>query len=225
MPAAPRVTEVVAGIERDLAARLGLRRRLLPEDLATFHGTWKGHPVVVDTTAWDGPAIAYGRVVTVRGGDLDIGNLLYVPRPTLDVPVLGIDLVRARPDVAIVVADLSPVDRQPANDGETPSDAPEWARGILSPQALIARSHPDLAAPLLTRIDAFVNRFMSDVESGRPSRDESNARAGQARYLEAHRRDRPMRQMLAGMTSGAWADRFFADVLFPLPEPLALRRQ
>lgn len=224
--------ELVRRIERRLVSELSLEARALPPELATLQGTFRGEPATLEARAYAGPRLGYMRCVEVRSRDLDIGNVLGLPRAEFALPVLGIDLVEVGRDTAVVVADLSPMTEGRAERAEqhallarhrpssaalgAASELPDWAREWFSDDALAARVGPGEAGASEAAVGAYVAAFIelvrrAEAEPAGAALISSRQRA----YSAAHReRDRGL-LLLRRMFDPALADRFMREVLFP----------
>jgi hypothetical protein len=207
-----------------------LQPRPLPADLASVDGSWRGEPMRWRARAYAGPAVAYARVVTLAGGEVEIANLLCVPRSTRALPMLGVDLVLVAPSRgALVVADLSPP------PGVTTTSPPELlhARSTLTPAGVLPpwAQRCFSATPLFVRVDgahetacaatavsALVRTFV-DATRNTPSDDDLVALRGRARWtqetLAAHRAEDRTLDLLARMFPTSVARRLIEEVLFP----------
>jgi hypothetical protein len=173
-------------------------------------GSWKGDPVRWRAIAWEGPRVGLFRTVRVSSEGLEIVNVLAWARAPLAAPILGIDLVAARHDSAIVVADLSPLDPTP-----TPNAAlPAWAQRIFSPTPIVERVTVDSAPSVLDRVQAMTANFVTLV-LGAGAADPCWRDAAIERYRLAHLDDERMRTMLNHMFGAAHAERLLHTVLFP----------
>lgn len=197
--------------ETALVERLYLERMSLPGRDSAYFGSWKDHPVKLSFRYWRGPKVAVARTVSLEGHDLEIGNLVAVARTPLDAPILGVDLVAARQDAGLVVADLSPL----IGTGCAVEGLPEWARTIFSPAPLIARVTPDTAPGALSEVGRLCERFAALVENAAPLESTSARDVAVERYRDEHLRDDRMRSMLAHMFGEGTAGILMTDVLFP----------
>ena len=205
--------EAVARIETRMTADLSLTPDPLRPGLATAEGAWKGDAVRIVANAWNGPVVRFARFVRLTSPVLDIGNLLVLPRPPSAAPIFGADLVAARPDAGLIVADLSPVDGVPA---PSPNPGlPEWTAGIFSASPMFVRVTVDETASALAAVEAMARTFMEALRRGAPLPDGQVADAHR-RYLSAHRRDDKMMTMLAHIFGPAWTADFVDAVLFPV---------
>ncbi|HEX2569575.1 MAG TPA: hypothetical protein VH877_08455, partial [Polyangia bacterium] len=172
----------------------------------------KDTPVRLVSRAYRSPSsrLAYARFATLRGGALDVGNALCLPRPRRPgedapwavAPIFGVDLVAFGRDTALVVADLSPTCegsrgraaqleamarwRDTSEVGTLPpaGPLPAWAACCLSPHALSAR----VGAAELTKIrvalarlgDTFVRLVQDGGLEPEPHRGAGPVSAGDA---------------------------------------------
>ena len=202
-------------IESRLVDALSLSPLPLPPALSAATGAWKGESASIAATAWSGPAIALARFVRLTGAALDIGNVLVVPSPWRDAPIFGVDLVAARPDAGLVVADLSPLAYDP---GAAPRmDLPEWARSIFSASPVLRRITPSGAPEALEAVDAMAQEFVARLAGAPQLTASADATHAQRRYMEAHRSDERTVTMLANIFGTAWATPFVSQVLYPVP--------
>jgi hypothetical protein len=224
--------QVVRRIERRLVNELSLEARALPPGLSSLHGNFRGEPATLEARAYAGPRLGYVRFVEVQSRDLDIGNVLGLPRVEFALPVLGIDLVEVGRDTAVVVADLSPMTGDPANLAEqhavlarhqassarlaSTTDLPDWAREWFSDDALAARVAPGQAAVSEAAVSAYVAGFIELVRGASAAPERAEHISGRQRaYAAAHReRDRGL-LLLRRMFEPALAERFLREVLFP----------
>ena len=230
--------DVVRDAERLLAESLSLRPIALPPELARAEGEWKGAPVVIETSAHGGGAVAYARFATVwqpgaePGRALEIGNVLALGAPSSGLPVLGADLVGMGARGRMIAADLSPtLPAGPARDAQlaplaegasararlTPGgELPDWCARFFSPHALFVRPGPEELPAALAELDRYPRLFCRLArEPGDVANGTSAAAAVQRQYLAAHRTDDKGLGMLARMFGEAWARRYVGEVLFP----------
>lgn len=201
--------------EIEHAAVQGLH--LTATDRSRVHrGTWKGEPCALETSEWQGPRIALFRSARLTGRDLEIVNVIGISRAPLDAPILGIDLVAARPDAAVIVADLSPLEPPQAAHPSLPA----WARGIFSDAPLIERVDPGTAAAPLARVRAMVEAFVTNVNAAGPVSNAALRQSAIERYRRAHLEDERMETMLAHMFGAADAAMLMPEVLFPHVEEI-----
>lgn len=147
------------------------------------------------TRAYRDPSsrLAYARFATLRGGALDVGNCLCLPRPRSPAgaalvgsgaPIFGIDLVAFGRDTALVVADLSPTHETPTERAtqlepmarwRTTSEIaslppagplPAWAACCLSPHPLYARIGAAELANARIALAALGDTFIHLVQGG-----------------------------------------------------------
>jgi hypothetical protein len=202
-------------LERHLADSLQLTPLPLPPEFTTREGRWKGSGATLMATAWSGPSVAFARFVSLTAPALDIGNILVMPRRDLAAPIFGADLVGARPDAGLVVADLSPVVGGP--DGAPAAPLPDWAAGVFSSTPVIERTSPEHVFRALGQVDDMARRFVSLLGETTTPGDGDSILAAHARYIDAHRRDEKTAAMLANIFGGEWAAAFVDRVLYPPP--------
>lgn len=147
--------ELLSQVERKTVPLLELEPLLLPAELSSLSGQFRGEPAELRARAYSGPRHAYVRFVELTGTGLEIANLLYIARSELELPVFGADLVALGKETAVVVADLSPMSDDPARrelermaiarcataqlDPALASPLPEWAQPWFSKQAVCVR--------------------------------------------------------------------------------------
>lgn len=220
--------ETEAGLVRDLA----LRPVALDPSLAAAEGTWKSAPVAIETRAYRGDRIQYARFVVIRGGGLEIGNVLCLSDPTYPLPILGADLVALGQEQAMLAADLSPVlpagaerDAQlapllarRARWDQLPGGGalPDWCSDWFSPAALYTRiAHSQLDRAVAAFRD-FPRSFIELAFGAAPRPDlAAGVAAVQAGYAAAHRTEDKGLRLLAKMFGAAWAERYTNEILFP----------
>jgi hypothetical protein len=203
--------EAADAIEQRAVAGLSLAPLELDPSLANVTGTWKDAAVRLEARAWSGPQVALFRTVRVTAAQLAIVNVVSFARPPIAAPILGVDLVGARPDAGLVVADLSPLDPPGASIPEIPA----WAQPIFSASPIFERVTPDSAAALLPRVVQMLDRFIDTIHD-EPDGDGADwCAAAIDRYLEAHHGDDRMRTMLGHMFGATTAQRLWDAVLFP----------
>jgi hypothetical protein len=224
--------ELVRRIERRWVSELSLEPRPLPAELAALQGTFRGEPATLAARAYAGPRLGYVRFVEVQSRDLDIGNVLGLPRVEFALPVLGIDLVEVGRDTAVIVADLSPMAEDQAERAEqtavlsrhrapgatlgAASELPDWAREWFSDGALCARVGPGQAGASEAAVGAYATAF-AELVRGATAQPERSARVAsrQRAYAAAHReRDRGL-LLLRRMFEPSLAERFLREILFP----------
>jgi hypothetical protein len=181
--------------------------------ISTVEGEWKGGAVSLLASRWTGPKVALFRTVRLVGDGLEIANVMGIARSPLGAPILGIDLVAARRDAGVVVADLSPL-----GPGASHPSLPEWAQGIFSSRPVIERVTPETAASALTTVLQLVDAFIEAVDAATASIDAAGRHAAVERYRIAHLADERMTTMLSHMFGAERAAMLMRDVLFPVIE-------
>ena len=198
-------------IERRLVGGLKLESVPAFGHLSEGKGSWKGEAVHWRAAAWEGPRIALLRTVRVIGEHLDIVNVLAWARAPLAAPIFGADFVAARPDSALVVADLSPLDPPGASHAELPA----WAQPIFSAAPLLDRVTTNSAPGVLGRVHDLASTFVTEVQNATAAPDAAARAAAVERYRASHLEDDRMRTMLTHMFGAVTADRLLQTVLFP----------
>ena len=203
-----------------LLAELTCRPRELPGRLASRQGTWRGQALTLTAQAFEADRLRYGRLVTISGEDVDIANLLCLPDPRRRTPMLGIDLVRVRPDHVVIAADLVPT--LPPVHARASGTLPRWAEAFFSADPLVYRGAPEgSATPLAAmwhRVQSFARELRADAEArGADEECDHTARlAWQDAYCHAHRRDDRALGLLGRMFGEEWAQEFIDVVMFPV---------
>ena len=230
--ATPRFAALADEAATLLVSGLQLTVAPLAPSLAEADGTWKGAPVRIVTRAWTGPRVRWARVAAVTGDELEIANVLCLPRAEYPLPILGADLVALGPRAGtMLAADLSPVlppgatrDAQLAGFAARmrrhvlpPGGAlPDWCARWFSPHALYTRPGPaqlgEAAAAFRDVVDAFV--VLAQEAKPEPALAAEVARA-QAGYAAAHLTDDKGLGLLGRMFGEAWASHYLREVLFP----------
>lgn len=206
-----RYFSALDAIEAVLSQRLHLKQMSLAGRDSSYAGSWKGRAVMMSLRFWCGPKVAVARTVRLQGHEVEIANLVAVAGRSFDAPILGIDLVAARPDAGLVIADLSPL----SGAGCEVAGMPEWARTIFSADPIVARVTPETAPEALARVATLSERFADRVADA-PALNSSAARdAAVERYRTCHLQDERMLSMLAHMFGAATATMLMNDILFP----------
>ena len=218
-------------IERRFVAQLGLVAEVLPAELESAQGTYKGHEARLTARAYRGPQVAFARFVHVFGPEIEIVNIMCVPRFDLTLPVFGADLVGLG-ERGVAVADLSPlVDSSGyraalagvraaqtlVGSSQDAGPLPAWAARIFSPAPLFARLAPADAAHLPVLFSPYAGAFLNAFAAA--SADPAQAAASGAayrRYAEAHRQDDRGLTMMAKIFGAERARRVIEQLLFPL---------
>lgn len=223
--------ELVRRIERRIVAELELVPRPLPADLARLDGTFRGEPARLVARAYSGPRLGYFRCVEIASRDLDIGNVLALPRVDFALPLLGIDLVEVGRDTAVVVADLSPMTalaaererelavlarHRPLEPLGAAAALPAWAAEWFSNAPLSVRVSPAQARASEAAVEAYATAFIELVRASVADGAHADPVAGRQRaYSAAHReRDRGL-LLLRRIFDPVAADRLLREVLFP----------
>lgn len=224
---------IVAAAEALLCEGLGLRPLPIEPELARMHGSWRDAPAELVTRAWTGPRVRYARVAAVSGAGLCIGNLLVVPAPAFASPILGVDLVAAGRDTALLAADLSPT-QAPGSPARSRAERalqdihaqlaglplagalPAWATHCFSSSPLFVRvpmSQLPRAGEAVLALSRWLVADLCDAAA-----DDAGAAAtdGAAReYMAAHLEDAQTLGMLAKIFRSGPTDRYARMVLFP----------
>lgn len=209
--AAFRFGAALDSIERRIVRDLRLESAPVFASWSEGVGSWKGDTIRWRASAWEGPLVGLFRTVRVTSEHLEIGNVLAWARAPLAAPIFGADLVAARPDSALVIADLSPLD-PPASSNP---DLPSWAQRIFSSSPLVERISVAAAPLALQRVDDMAAAFVTHVHDAVPAADPRARDAALERYRAAHLEDERMRTMLTEMFGAASAERLLNTVLFP----------
>ena len=207
--------DAATGIEQRAVQQLSLAPLELDASLAAVAGRWKDAPVRLEARLWSGPQVAFFRTVRVTGPQLAIVNVVAFARPPIAAPILGIDLVGARADAGLVVADLSPLDPP----GVSAPDIPAWAQPVFSTAPIFERVTADSAPVALQRVSDAVDRFIAAIHDAPDGDGADWCAAAIDRYMNAHLGDERMRTMLAHMFGADTAQRLWDTVLFPKEWP------
>jgi hypothetical protein len=231
----------VAKRVEDLAVReLGLAPLPLAPQLSALAGEFRGRPARLSARAYAGRRHAYARFVDLAGDGLEIANVVIVPRPSLPLPVLGIDLVGLGKERAVVVADLSPMTDSAAQRTlerdivarhratrlapELALQLPTWAAAWFSESAVCTRVLPNESVAACQAVaemaDAFVQLSRLDptaaqVDAGVAGQTRDEVARRQRAYFAAHRADDRGLLLLRRIFEPEVADRFLREVLFP----------
>ena len=209
--AAFRFGAALDAIERRIVRDLKLEAAPVFAAWSEGTGSWKGDTIRWRASAWEGPRVGLFRTVRVTSEHLEIANVLAWARAPLAAPIFGADLVAARPDSALVVADLSPLD-PPATSHP---DLPSWAQGVFSSSPLVERVTVASAPLALQRVDEMAAAFATHVHAAVRAADPRARDAALERYRAAHLEDERMRTMLTHMFGAGNAERLLTTVLFP----------
>lgn len=224
---------IAAAAEALLREGLGLRPLPLAPELARMHGSWRDAPAELHTRAWAGPRVRYARCASLSGAGLCIGNLLVVPAPAFASPILGVDLVAAGRDTALLAADLSPT-QGPGSPARPPAERalhdvhatlaelppagalPAWAARCFSPSPLFVRV-PTSRLSLAGEAVLALSRWLVADLRGAVADDAGAAATDRAarEYMAAHLDDAQTLGMLAKIFRPGPADRYARMVLFP----------
>ncbi len=151
---------------------LALTERPLPPELAVASADYRGAPLHLLARAWSSSQVAYARLVTLVGQDLEIGNLVVVPAQDWPLPLFGADLVAlSRPDVLLAIdaaptvaavreAQLQRFALASAQRGalRPAGEVPPWCQPLFSPHALFVRADHanDVATAAAAMVDGFI---------------------------------------------------------------------
>jgi phycocyanobilin:ferredoxin oxidoreductase len=223
--------------EAYLVRELGLEPLPLEPSLARAEGVWKDSPVAIETRAYRGGVIHYGRFAVMSGVDLEIGNVLCLPTPTHPLPILGADLVAVGRETGMLAVDLSPVLRAgPERAAQLALLAarcachpplppggrlPDWCAAWFSPHALYTRVSPAELDDAVGAFREFPRTFVELARSSvaRPALT-GEVRHAQDGYTALHRTDDKGLRLLAALFGAAWARRYLEELLFPPGEVL-----
>lgn len=224
---------IVAAAEALLRDGLGLDPLALAPEHAHMQGRWRGAPAELLTRAWSGPRVRYARCSTLSGADLCIGNLLVVPASAFAGPILGVDLVAAGRDTALLAADLSPT-QAPSSPARARAERalqdvraalaelppagplPAWATRCFSPSAVFVRV-PLSRLSLAGEAVLAMSRWLVAELRGAAADEAGAADTDRAvrEYMAAHLGDAATLGMLAKIFRPGPADRYARMVLFP----------
>ena len=198
-------------IERRVVRDLKLESAPVFASWSEGTGSWKGDAIRWRAAAWEGPRVGLFRTVRITSEHVEIANVLGWARAPLAAPIFGADLVAARADSALVVADLSPLDPP----GTSHAALPAWAHGIFSGAPIVERVNVASASAAVQRVEQMAAEFVSLVHAAVPAADPRAREAALDRYRAAHLEDERMRTMLTHMFGAAHAERLLNTVLFP----------
>lgn len=225
--------ELLHAAERHLVEGLCLRQLHPDPARANAVGLFKGAEVRLETRVYAGRD-RWARFVTIRGGELAIGNLLAAAHPRFGLPVLGADLVDFGRETGVIAADISPLvdalrDEQLAALAPTLATAalpsagpvPAWCAPWFSPFALFAKVGPGDRGAAGEALDARCRAFVALASSAEPRpAHEGVAREGLARYARSHREEDRGLLLLQKMFDPTWARSYLAEFLFPDEAPV-----
>lgn len=219
-------------VEETIVGALTLRPLTLPREFGGREGAWKGERVAIETRAYTGDTVELARFAVVRGGGMEIGNILCLPRTDYPFPILGADLVAIRADAGMLAADLSPTlptgeerERQFSSLAAVPDghpalppggELPPWCAEWFSPHPIFTRGTKEAlrAAPDVLR--DLVSVFLSLAADPAPRPECAAYVAGVLRgYCAAHRTDDKGLNLLGKMFGPAWAAAYVEEILFP----------
>jgi Ferredoxin-dependent bilin reductase len=218
--------EVLARTERRLVSAFGLEPLALAPELADRSGTWKGGPALIAARGYAGGPLRYARFVELEAEAMSIVNVLCLPALDRPLPIFGADLVGLGSG-AMVAADLSPVagdfDLRPlarrlAAHPPLPSGGvlPDWCARWFSPYALYTRVPAERAAEAAERLLDFADAFVEIAAAPHSTGDPIAVRSAQDGYCASHRKDDRGLNLLRALFGAAWAERFVAEILFPV---------
>ena len=263
MPAAGAFGAQRAALEGGLAAGLGLRPAPLPEGVpgvyravsaagASASSASSSSPpfssplprgggprggAVVESLAFAGARTRLARATVLEAPGLKALNCVVFPDPSLEAPLLGLDLVCVGRGRALAGFDFHPLSARPGHQAPWlpalralrkefgsgavqhsgnfyPEDAEFFSDGML----LLKASSPEALLDGLRAAEAF-QRYLalySDVLRAAPqAEDSAELEEAQARYCQWQREHDPAGKAFASLFGEAWAQHYEDEFLFP----------
>lgn len=257
MPVAGAFGAQRAALEGGLAAGLGLRPAPLPEGVPGVHraasaaGACSSQPpsspssrgggprggAVVESLAFAGARTRLARATVLEAPGLKALNCVVFPDPSLEAPLLGLDLVSVGRGRALAGFDFHPLSARPGHQvpwlpalralreefgsGAVPHSGnfyPEDAEFFSDGMLLLKASSPEALLDGLRASEAF-QRYLalySDVLCAAPeAEDPAELEEAQARYCQWQREHDPAGKAFASLFGEAWAQHYEDEFLFP----------
>ncbi|MGK3983715.1 hypothetical protein WME99_11805 [Sorangium sp. So ce136] len=216
-----------------LAGAWGLARLPMPGSVAVASGRLRGEPVEMRSHAFAGAGWESLMIAALAdgAGALRVATVCGLPARGALRPLLGVDLVAFGGRLSLVALDLSPTDAAFWQEHARPlleavharaaaklalRRPPDFARGTLSPLALIAGARPgaegaafDAAAGLLDAL-----RGLPALDPARPGERGEAAFRRNLALRRAELSNRKEADVLAAMFGRAFADRYLREHLF-----------
>jgi phycocyanobilin:ferredoxin oxidoreductase len=206
----------------------------LPEDLGYVEGRLEGEKLVIENRCYQTPQFRKLHLELAKlGSGLDILHCVMFPRPEYALPMFGCDLVGARGQISMAIADLSPTqpdrtlpDAYSAQLSKLPKlefaqtrDLPDWGDIFSDFCVLVRPSSPLEETHFLARVEAFLTIHCKQAIAMSPIPDQAaTTLAGQHNYCSKQLQNDKTRRVLEKAFGPEWADRYMTTVLFDVPQ-------
>lgn len=106
----PTIGQLAQALERVWHEQLELSAYDTPTDLGYVEGTLEGERLTIENSCYQTPQFRKIHLELAKvGNNLDILHCVMFPRPTLNLPLFGVDIVAGRGQISAAIVDLSPV--------------------------------------------------------------------------------------------------------------------
>ncbi|MGD1937691.1 MAG: phycocyanobilin:ferredoxin oxidoreductase [Cyanophyceae cyanobacterium] len=230
----PTISTLANRIQAAWSNYLDLQPYAMPEDLGYVEGVLEGEKLVINNQCYQTRTFRKLHLELAQiGNSLDILHCVMFPRPEFDLPIFGADLVAGRGQLAMAIADLSPVrDNQqlpgeyqqhleelPSFDFRHCRHFPEWA-DIFSDFCLFVRPDGEQEeTAFVDTIDRYLAFHCQQAKAAQPV-DSDRRKAimvAHQHYCAQQLRNDKTRRVLEKAFGDAWAERYMTTVLFDVP--------
>ena len=230
----PTIATLARRIEYAWSTYLDLEPYEMPDDLGYVEGVLEGEKLIIANQCYQTRTFRKLHLELAQiGKSLDILHCVMFPRPEFDLPIFGADLVAGRGQLAMAIADLSPVqanqqlpttykeqlDALPRFDFRTKRHFPEWA-DIFSEFCLFVRPEGDQEEEaFVNTVENYLAFHCQEAQQARAVTKERRAKIMQAHqhYCAQQLRNDKTRRVLEKAFGDAWAERYMTTVLFDVP--------
>ena len=230
----PLIQKLANSIETVWQQYLELSPYHLPEDLGYVEGRLEGEKLVIENRCYQTPQFRKMHLELAKlGNGLDILHCVMFPRPEYALPMFGCDLVGARGQISMAIADLSPISDDRTLPAPYQADLsalpifafsqtrtlPEWGN-IFSEFCTIVRPASEIEeTEFLARVEKFLQIHCQQAVATAPTPDRrAEILAGQHYYCAQQQQNDKTRRVLEKAFGEAWAERYMSTVLFDLAE-------
>ena len=233
----PTIAALANCIEAAWSTHLDLEPYAMPADLGYVEGVLEGEKLVIQNQCYQTRTFRKLHLELAQiGKSLDILHCVMFPRSEFDLPIFGADLVSGRGQLAMAIADLSPVQENqqlpdayeqalsavPRFEFRTKRHFPEWA-DIFSDHCLFVRPEGEQEEQAFVgTIERYLALHCQQAQAAQPVSSDRRDQilAAQQHYCAQQLRNDKTRRVLEKAFGDAWAERYMTTVLFDIPIPV-----
>lgn len=230
----PTIATLANRIEAAWSTHLDLEPYTMPEDLGYVEGALEGEKLVIQNQCYQTRTFRKLHLELAQiGKSLDILHCVMFPRPEFDLPIFGADLVAGRGQLAMAIADLSPVqanqqlpavyqqslEQVPQFAFSNERHFPDWA-DIFSDFCVFVRPEGEQEEQaFVATIDRYLALHCQQANLAQPVSSDRRDKIQEAHqhYCAQQLRNDKTRRVLEKAFGETWAERYMTTVLFDVP--------